>query len=259
VVRPSASEQSPDAVSLVRAAALGTLPRHQYMDHETWTWIATNRPAVAAAPSGDPLRLEFPADRVAVPAPWHLEPATVDSIHGTRHLMRTAVNATLLATHLGLPPDARTAALIAGAIHDCRRAHDQDDPGHGARAADWFLGHLNAVTDHFGLPLDGAWPERIATAVALHDIAYEQFGDVEQRQHESAGPIVDVLKAADALDRYRQPKLKWWPNDDRLRIVPPAWLKSFAYRLVLRSEANHLAGFPSDRSVIAALHREGTT
>jgi len=229
------------------------------MDQETWTWIATNRPALAAAPSGDPLPLEIPVDPVAIPATWHLEPATVDSIHGTRHLMRTAANAALLATHLGLPPEARNAAVVAAAIHDCRRIHDQDDPGHGARAAEWFLGHLNAVTDHFDLRLDGVWPECIATAMALHDIAYEQFGDAQQRQYESAGPIVDVLKTADALDRYRLPKLKWWPRDDRLRMPPPAWLKSFAYRLVLRSEANHLAGFPSDRSVIAALHREGTT
>lgn len=258
MVRLPASEQSRDAVSLVRAAALGTLPRHQYMDRETWTWIAANRPAFVTAPAGDPLQLEIPFDRVAVPATWHQAPATVDSIHGTRHLMRTAVNAVLLAAHLGLPPETRTAALIAGAIHDCRRQHDQDDPGHGARAADWFLGHQNAVTDYFGQPLDGAWPERIATAVALHDIAYEQFGDAQQRQYEGAGPVVDVLKSADALDRYRQPKLKWWPNEDRLRIAPPVWLKSFAYWLVLRSEANHLAGLPSDQSVIAALHREGT-
>src|SRR5437762_8794281 len=98
-------------MSLVRAAALGILPRHQYMDHETWTWIAAKRPALTT-PTGDLPPLGAPADRLAIPASWHLVSATLDSIHGTRHLMRTGVTAALLAAHLGLPPQARDATVV---------------------------------------------------------------------------------------------------------------------------------------------------
>jgi hypothetical protein len=51
-----------------------------------------------------------------------------------------------------------------------------------------------------------------------------------------ASRAVDIVKTADALDRYRLPKLKWWINDSYLRCLPPDWIKRTAYDLVVASE-----------------------
>jgi hypothetical protein len=260
VAQPADSAPSRDgAISLVLAAAQDSLPPHQYMDPETVTWIAANRPDFAIDQVWDVPRLKLPLAQLAIPASWHLTPATVDSIHGTRHLMRTAAHAALLASQQGLDRETCLAAAVGGAIHDCRRQHDQNDRGHGARAAEWFREHTGMVLDHFGLRRADLDVDQLVAAVELHDVPYEQFDDRQKQQYAAGSDLVDVLKTADALDRYRLPKLKWWLRDEYLRLPPPIWLKALAYRLVLRSEASHLFGVPSDHSVATALAHEGIT
>lgn len=66
--------------------------------------------------------------------------------------------------------------------------------------------------------------------------------------------VIDVLKTADALDRYRLPKLKWWIDDAQIKIVPSDDFKAFSFDLIIASERRFLKGEDNANSIISALH-----
>jgi hypothetical protein len=194
----------------------------------------------------------------AAPAAWFAEPRLIDSIHGLRHGMRTAVYVALLAERAQLDEQLSVALVIGAAVHDCRRLHDKDDSGHGARAAAWLDTHTALVANHFGVSgevVGQLW--LAATAVRLHDVPYAGFGPSDEIEYQQACQASDLLKAADALDRYRLPKLKWWPDARHLRVTLSGHLQRFAYELVLETERAHLDGRPSAAAVARALSARG--
>ena len=239
--------------SLVALAAKRRLPRHQSMDIDTLQWIKSNRPR--DFPSGP---VEHPPIMVAryaiAPRRWFTLACQADSLHGQRHGARVAILAAHLARLGELPVDQTLEAVIAAALHDCRRLHDQDDTGHGARAARWFLQRHPNVIAHLPSAAKNVRRFVIATAVELHDVPYEEFDEVQERKYQAAPSIVDIVKTADALDRYRLPKLKWWPNHDRLRLIPPRWLHRYAFDLVVKTEGHRLNGLSSERAIVDTLN-----
>ncbi|MGW6195392.1 hypothetical protein ACWF0M_04505 [Kribbella sp. NPDC055110] len=70
---------------------------------------------------------------------------------------------------------------------------------------------------------------------------YAEFSREQLDRYERWPAVIDVIKAADALDRYRLPKLKWWPDPSRMRLQPPSWMHQFAWRLVVETEAGALS------------------
>ncbi|MFD6915374.1 hypothetical protein [Streptomyces virginiae] len=248
------------ADSLVELAARKQLPHHQYTDPATVRWITVNRPVLS---DGPPPRLRATSQRLlsrsAIPAGWLAEEKCLDSLHGIRHAMRTAALAALLAESAGLSEDDTATLVLAAAVHDCRRLHDKDDRGHGARAAIWLTDQADIVWNHFG-PV--ATPSRIATAataVRLHDVPYDAFSEDDQADHARAEVICDLLKAADALDRYRLPKLSWWPDPVQVRSDAFNALRTTAFELVIRSETAWLAGASSAEAVLVGLADMGLT
>ncbi len=244
--------------SLVALAERRQLPRHQFMDADTVAWIAANRPNLPEESALPGLR---PDSRrmilaCALPASWYAEPRVIDSIHGQRHGIRTAVFAAVLAEIVGLGTEAAQTLVLASAVHDCRRLHDQDDPGHGARAGEWLNTHSPEVLDHFRVTEHSERMEYAAIAAQLHEIPYETFSAADATAYERAPQLVDLIKAADALDRFRLPKLKWWPDAAHLRVdIDP--LRAFAFDLVVRSESAHVGGSASSESVLSALSDVG--
>ncbi|MFI1938201.1 hypothetical protein ACH44C_13605 [Streptomyces purpureus] len=244
------------ADSLVELAARKQLPHHQYTDPATVRWITANRPVLS---DGPPPRLRATSQRLlsrsAIPAGWLAEEKCLDSLHGIRHAMRTAALAALLAESAGLSEDDTATLVLAAAVHDCQRLHDKDDRGHGARAAIWLTDNADTVWSHFGLV---ATPSRIAaaaTAVRLHDLPYDAFSKDDQADHARAEAVCDLLKAADALDRYRLPKLSWWPDPAQVRSEAFNGLRTIAFELVVRSETAWLAGATSSEAVLAGLEQ----
>jgi hypothetical protein len=249
---------TPATASLVKLAAQGQLPYHQYMDESTVEWIKANQPAFAPA-WPPPLRLASKnlLSQSALPLSWLAEPKIYGSIHGVRHSMRTAALAALIAETHGLDEADTATVIVAAAVHDCQRLHDKDDQGHGARAAIWLAANADTVWDHFGLT---ATPRRIihaATAIRLHDLPYVAFSADDQADYGRAKRICDLVKAADALDRYRLPKLRWWPNARHVREPAFDQLRAVAFDLVLISESAHLAGASSAEAVLYALAEKG--
>jgi hypothetical protein len=247
---------TPPTENLVELAACKQLPHHQYIDHATVTWIDANRPDFT-----DDLVLRLrPASQQllhgsAIPAGWWAEARTTDSLHGVRHGMRTAALAALLAEDAGLNVDETADLVLAAALHDCRRLHDKDDRGHGARSALWLTKNADRVWGHFHLTATPLRIDRVATAVRLHDVRYSDFSPDDRTDHARTENVCDLLKAADALDRYRLPKLSWWPDTAQVRADAFDRLRATAFDLVVRSETAHLAGLDSADAVLKALRQ----
>ncbi|MFJ9617842.1 hypothetical protein [Streptomyces noursei] len=245
---------TPTNASLIDLAARGQLPLHQYMDRATIDWIAANRPDLQ--PSPQPTLRPIAQDllrRAGLPHEWLAEPLLYDSIHGIRHSMRTAALVAVLAEVNGLDDTDTTIAILAATVHDCQRHHDKDDRGHGARAAIWLAANADTVWNRLGLT---AAPRRVmqaATAVRLHDVPYSAFSPDDQADYLRHRTICDVVKAADALDRYRLPKTKWWPSTQRVREPAFDTFRSLAFDLVDISEKAHLRGVDSAAAVLYAL------
>lgn len=246
------------ADSLVDLAARKQLPHHQFTDRTTVEWIKANRPQL---PGGPPPRLPERSRgllaRSGIPRNWLAEPRLFDSLHGVRHAIRTAALAALLAETTGLNEDDTATLVLAAAVHDCRRRHDKDDPGHGARAAAWITANVSTVWGRFELR---ATPESVVQAVVatrLHDVPYSAFSAEDQADHARTRHITDLLKAADALDRYRLPRLDWWPDNSHVRVDAFEELRATAFSLVVQSETAHLAGAHSADAVFEALASHG--
>ena len=249
---------TPAIASLVDLAAQRQLPRHQYIDTATVEWIKANRPAFPPA-WPPPLRPASRAllERAAVPEAWLAQRKLAQSIHGLRHSLRTATLTALLADWHGLDEHATATAVVAAALHDSQRLHDQEDSGHGARAAVWLAANADLVWGHFGL---SAKPRRViqaATAVRLHNVPYEAFTADDHADYARATHICDLVKVADALDRYRLPKLTWWPDARHVREPAFDQLRAVAFDLVVISEAAFLAGASSVEAVAYAVAEKG--
>jgi hypothetical protein len=228
------------------------------MDRATVHWIAAHRPdlrdvAVAPLPETSQRLLH----RAAAPAAWWLERQVTGSVHGIRHGLRTAALAAALAHDTGMDEAETGDLVIAAAVHDCRRAHDQDDPGHGARAASWLVQNADTVWPHFALPPATTRTTRAATAVRLHDVPYSSFSPADAADYRQAQRLCDLLKAADALDRYRLPKLSWWPDAKHVRVEAFDRFRATAFDLVVLSETAHLDGRESAEAVAEALRQKG--
>ncbi|MFF8868169.1 hypothetical protein ACF08B_39755 [Streptomyces sp. NPDC015139] len=246
----------PPTTSLVELAARKQLPYHQFTDHATVRWIEENRPyLIDGAPSKVRVASRGLLTRAAIPAAWLAEPRLRDSLHGVRHMMRTAALAALLAETTGLDEPDTAVLVIAAATHDCRRLHDKDDRGHGARAAQWLTMNAEVVWEHFRVEATEPAIAQAAASIRLHDVPYLHFTAEDEADYASARVISDLVKAADALDRYRLPKLSWWPDSQFLRVEAVDQLRAAAFDLVLWSEAGHLAGLDSADAVLKAFER----
>ncbi|MFD8379073.1 hypothetical protein ACFV2X_11125 [Streptomyces sp. NPDC059679] len=249
---------TPVTASLVDLATRRQLPLHQYMDSATVNWITANRPELrqTSQPTLRPMSQSL-LTRAGLPDSWMSEPRLYTSIHGVRHSMRTAALAAVLAEANGLD-DADTAiAIVAAAVHDCQRQHDKADHGHGGRAAIWLAANADIVWGRFGLTAEPRQVVQAATAVRLHDVPYDAFTADDQPGYLRCKRVCDVVKAADALDRYRLPKLKWWPDARHIRGLGFDQFRSLAFDLVLISEKAHLAGASSTAAVLYALAEKG--
>ncbi|MFJ7235935.1 hypothetical protein ACIQWB_02155 [Streptomyces olivaceus] len=238
----------PGRACLHELAAQRRLPAHQPMDRMTLGWISDHCPVnFDAAPS-------FPRPGLMlVPArSWFLSEHQSDANHGVRHNACVSLYAALLAQEHELGAEAVAALCAAGAVHDCRRRDDRTDPGHGQRAATWFRRRTATVTRALGCEVPAATLRRAAQAIAVHDVPYDHFTTRQKRAYRQAPHLVDVLKAADCLDRYRLPLTQWWPDLTRLRITVPDWLPPAAFALVVRSEQAALDGATASCALAAA-------
>ncbi|MBP9798227.1 hypothetical protein KBC70_03720 [Candidatus Woesebacteria bacterium] len=223
------------------------------MDRETLDWIASNKPEDLIIPpqislSSEDIEL---LSRYVPPKAWFLNPLTYDSIHGVRHILRVMINTLTSSSKLELSEVLLKLALTIAMIHDIRRNDDKADPEHGIRAARWFEDNNSEVTKLTGVNYSAYQIGLVAKVTSLHDLDYIEAENISEFEM----VLLDLIKTADALDRYRQPKLKWWPNNSYFKTVPSASIKSFAYHTIVNSEQIYLDGSNSVDSVFNSLKK----
>lgn len=238
-------------MSLVSLAEQGNLPQFQFIDKDTLCWIRKNKPSFQPVSIGKrflPLiksdTLRFTPSRL-----WFLRKEGIDSIHGIRHTMRVIANLSyLLQENKIIDQLLMRKVFIAASLHDLRRKNDKGDQGHAKRAADWFSSNTKEILRFFKVGLGKKDVKDVTNAILLHESPYSQFRG--QCTYKASREVVDLLKSADALDRYRLPKLKWWIDDNYLALIPSDKAKKFAYTLVLSSESLFLKTNESIKSIL---------
>ena len=193
------------------------------MDTETLEWIISNKPDFITKE----IPLSLRNDEISLikkytpPDNWFFNIDRFNSIHGVRHSIRVATYS------LKLQKEININLIIAAMLHDIRRINDKADLNHGKRSAVWFLNNIPKITKKFGIKLDNYDIKEIYDMILYHD---SKSDDIKNNIFNH----IDTLKTADALDRYCQPKLKWWISDDYLKLKPSQDMKFFLTTLLLR-------------------------
>ncbi|OHA06805.1 MAG: hypothetical protein A2934_03840 [Candidatus Sungbacteria bacterium RIFCSPLOWO2_01_FULL_47_10] len=235
--------------SLVSLAKKKRLPDVQRMDKETLEWIRANEPIFKTAKKII-LPPRFFMEQFVPPADWFLKKRHTDSIHGVRHLLRVGINIVIAARIFSFKENIET-LLVAGILHDVRRENDKADPSHGLRAARWFRQNRTIVGRRCRLRFTRSDVEKIYWSIVFHELPRSEI--IKDRRYLEYKQYIDIVRMADALDRYRLPKLKWWINDEILGMNTPDVAKKTAYDLVIRSEEFFLRGNTSKESVLNIL------
>lgn len=221
-------DSKPDKFPLFIKAELKELPEKQVLDSETISWIEafTEHPLIDMSllkgklVENDLLVIKKYLTQVS----WYKNKDLLDSIHGLLHHYRVITYSYLLAKMLNLPQE--NLYIICASLHDTQRQNDKDDKLHGQRAAEFFRSsNFDTLSD-----LDKAV---IADSLYYHDIDYPEIPDTLSDKTMGA---IDIIKASDALDRFRLPKLKWWYNSDKVKLSEANELIEFAKSLVVETE-----------------------
>lgn len=219
------------------------LPDHQCIDRETLAWIIDKGGYDGISLSIEQQRLARQVVRrfrdlwkylVKLPLEdgyYERGLRARNTIHGDLHAYRVSLFAALLSG-----PDWMEAGAIAGLYHDIARLNDKADEGHGRRSAE-RVELLGLAPYPFG--------EQIRLAISRHELDDPGLG--------MGAPVGQAVKTADALDRYRLPKLKWWPDKRYMNNAPDDIMFTVAYWLVIESERAYLLQPDSIRAIEIAL------
>jgi len=246
-------------VSLRDRVDTGKLPRHWYMDLKTLNRIKRNKPEFNISADFnsnliskiDNLKSEL---KCFIPDPdWFLVPEEINTIHGVRHLLRVNFLSMLLITlDKTFPSDFLKMSAITSSLHDLRRRNDLLDTPHARRGAKWFIKNTSLIEDFFKVELNEKEIDTIYYSILFHDIPYKKISD--DPNYKKYKVFIDITKTADALDRYRLPKVDWWIKDHLVSFVPSDDFKLVAYHLVVSSETHFLNGVDGATSVFKALN-----
>lgn len=235
--------------SLFKLAEKKELPHYQFIDTGTIAWIKRNKPKFKKTkkiklPDRETLKRFIPLKN------WFLTFRGIDSIHGMRHSLRVAINTILIANSF-LYRRKLENLIIAAVLHDIRRKNDKGDPFHGLRAADWFKKNAILVGKKFKIEFQDNDMEEIYWSIFFHGLHNTNFKN--NKNYSKFRKSIDIIRTADALDRYRLPKIKWWFNEELLGLRIATIFKKTALELVIKSEQNFLKGKNSSESILNIL------
>lgn len=210
-------------------------PKHQFHDKMSLKWITNNKfsdlKGIYKINSKFICEIERVKPWEIIDVSWFSNGLVRDGIHGFRHACRVAVHAVSLAinNYHSVSKKELESLVFAGLLHDCQRKNDNADFNHGKRTAVWLSKNKNIVPDY----LDKFFLA-IQFSISVHNDPYEQI--VTHPAYKKFKFFVDILKTADALDRYRFPRSDWWISSEFISLQPSIQDMSFAFDLALKSE-----------------------
>ena len=198
-------------------------PSHQYLDKASVLWlIEQGKPQSVSVYSLLPKYSPFPINELDLRTEWFGDTKMAYGIHGARHLVRVALYVWIIAQYLAVDRVGSREQMIdflqAAMVHDIRRIDDNADIEHGHRSADWIEAVLPKTSD--------------AAVAAVRFHAEEAPRGLDANSLD----LLNMLKTADALDRFRLPRVKWWPDKDRMPLETSDELLEFCKYVTLQSE-----------------------
>ena len=230
------------------------LPTHQYMDTDTLHWInITSENHVPNTGQSYPLLLKdeeidlltkfFPEKKD------FLSPEQSGTIHGIAHISRVVLYTMLICKLLTIKENDQKLYLTIAKNHDIRRIDDKADNGHGIRAWEWFSKKTPKETANYNSFSKGEL-DSLKKAIIFHEVDYS---DIKETLTPENSLALDIIKAADALDRYRLPKEKWWPNVKYIKLQKAHTLLPLCRKITLESEDLILSGIDAKSAIISVL------
>lgn len=197
---------------------------NQYLDKESLFWIEKNliikknlNVILNISPLDLKTFLEF------IPKREWFRRKNVNNIHGLMHILRVMIFSYILCKKFRIKN--YKMLLLVASLHDIRRKNDKTDPNHGKNAANWFDKH-------------GSLCNKV--------IGKKKFLEVIKilKDHDSENIKKDkfskILICADALDRYRLPKKKWWLREEYLPLEIEEEIINFAKIFILETEKQRI-------------------
>ena len=176
---------------------------------------------------------------------WFIKENYMNSIHGYLHTSRVIILLQILCNIYHY--DNKKVLLISAAIHDVKRVNDKRDRNHGLRAGEWFK---KKFYKHFKY-LKNDEVDIITNIVTYHETEYDKIPNLFLKRYYKE---IVLLKVADALDRYRLPKKKWWPKIEYFKFDIPKNIFVLSKLLIYYSEREKLVNNKDNyNSIIKAL------
>lgn len=211
------------SVPLYKQLQAHPYPSHQCLDRESVLWlIEQGKPRSVDIHSILPAYSPFPINELDLQVKWFADTKLSCGIHGVRHLVRVALYAWIITQFLEMNSPSERAGVVdflqAAMVHDIRRLDDNADIEHGHRSAEWAEATLPNISD------------AAIAAVRFHN----EEAPVNLDTHSLK--LLQILKTADALDRFRLPKVKWWLDKERTPLAVNDELLEFCKYVTLQTE-----------------------
>lgn len=227
------------------------LSEHQFMDSQTIDWILKNKPKFNCDQGIkiDPRTIITKyLERYSPSDEWFENKLLISSIHGQRHILRCIALIGILYEANQLSANVDELCMVAS-LHDIKRENDNEDANHAKKAALWVKENTNLISKAYEYNINETLRNKISVAILYHDkIEYPKSIDC------SLVKLINDFKMVDALDRYRQPKIKWWLDENYLESKPNCSIKEIAFELVVRSERYALLGCGNKKSVDKSIY-----
>lgn len=178
--------------SLYQRLMLRPYPKNQIMDYDSINWLATHlkmkKNNLDIQKIMEKIK-KFPFEKINIDYNA-FDKSNFGGIHGIRHQFRVSVFIWLIIQYYNIDiDDNKCIQLLQAALyHDIMRENDNSDINHGYKSAIWITKHYKNLEDN------------IINSVINHDVVKTRNLTLDDI----------LLKTADALDRYRLPKEKWW-------------------------------------------------
>lgn len=214
-------------------------PIHQYMDRVSLDWISEH--SISKSPKDFLLPRNF-INFIDKYQPWGIlkkdafkNDLIYQGIHGFRHCVRVAINSVYIATTLGIKNQNKLIQILySGLFHDCQRLNDNSDINHGVRSAKWVVKNQNVIPKQIKKSIF-----KITFPIEVHVDKYEKI-KLNKKYYKNKIEV-DILKTADAIDRFRFPRTDWWINTNYLELSPLKKHLRFGFYLMLWTEDNYLS------------------
>lgn len=234
------------------------------MDLKTVDWLQKNKPSFKIDPSikfnlkSNIAKFIKNISKYIPPPEWFFVSKEIDTIHGMRHILRVIFFTQVLLSLRDQEksqdkPNLLRNSLIASSLHDLRRRNDLPDINHSNRAAKWFATYTSFFENQFEIQLTEEDVDEIYYTIYFHNKPYKDVRFSRTEQFKKYKTTIDILKTADALDRYRLPNISFWIKDKHLSIIPSENLRQVAFELLISSESNFIKGFSNVESVLIGI------